>query len=64
MEGGSRKWRESRRWKNEKVRRFMEGGSGTRRRPIKRDYTAAKDAEGGNGGKQKMKGGEVEKMRR
>jgi len=30
-----------------KGRRGVEGGIGTRRRPIGRDYAAAKDAEGG-----------------
>jgi len=31
-----------------KVGRFLEVGNGTRRRPIRRDYAAAKDEEGGN----------------
>jgi hypothetical protein len=38
-----------RRWEVEKMRRWeaMEFGIGTRRRPIGRDYAAAKDAECG-----------------
>jgi hypothetical protein len=33
--------------KKQKVGRCFEFGSGTRRRPIRQDYAAAKDAEGG-----------------
>jgi hypothetical protein len=59
----SREGEKSGSWEVGKVRRFIEGGSGTRRRPIKRDYAAAKDAEGGNGGKQKVGRWESERGR-
>ena len=42
----------------------MEFGSGTRRRPIGRDYAAAKDAECGRKGQMTEVGGKRKKVRR